>query len=311
VRCAKCGATFAPARPPAEADRPKDALVGKTLGGYQIVEEIGKGGMGSVYRAKQLALGRVVALKRLSTELTDEQFIMRFLTEARAAAKLSHPNVVQVYDVGRERGVHYIAMEYVEGRSLEARIKTDGAIEPREAVEIGIDVAKALACARMSNIVHRDIKPDNVLLSNAGQVKVADFGLAKVIDEPSLGFTQENSGLGTPHYMAPEQATDAKGADHRADIYALGATLYHALVGRPPFIGPSALKIVQQHEKETAIPPCEYNPDIPESLCNVLAKMMAKSPDDRYQEPEDVIRALKNVLGEMKAAEEQASAQEE
>ena len=314
VRCAKCGATFGikgSATPPSSA-APTDKLVGRTIGGYQIIEQIARGGMGAVYKAKQLALGRVVALKRLSTKLTDEQFITRFLREARAAAKLSHPNIVQVYDVGNDQGCHFIAMEFVQGRSLETQIKAEGALHPREAVEIAVDVSKALACARESNIVHRDIKPDNVLISEDAQVKVADFGLAKVIDDPMLdGATQEGLGLGTPHYMAPEQASNAKHADHRADIYSLGATLYHMLVARPPFIGLSAYQIVRQHETAEAVSPSEYNPDIPASLCDVIAKMMAKVPEDRYPEPQDLIQGLRNVLGELKVAEAQPNGQKD
>ncbi len=306
VRCAKCGTAFSakPSSPQPAAD--PDSLVGKRLGDYQVIALIAKGGMGAIYQAKQITLGRTVALKQLSRDLKDKQFVRRFMTEARAAAKLSHPNIVQVYDVGCERGVHYLTMEFVEGESVYAKLQRDGAFAPRRAVEIAIDVANALACARASNIVHRDIKPHNVLLSDNGQTKVTDFGLAKLIDDPATGATQEGLGLGTPHYMAPEQATNAKAADHRADIYSLGATLYHMLTGRPPFIGASAYQIVRQHETEQAIPPAEYNPDIPDSLCEVIAKMMAKSVDDRHQEPADAAQELKTVLGEIKALEAQA-----
>ena len=304
VRCANCNTSFAPGENTAKRQRPK--LVGKTLGNYAVLEQIARGGMGSVYKAKQLALGRIVALKRLSTRLEGGEFLQRFLTEAKAAAKLSHPNIVQVYDIGQEHGLHFIAMEFVEGQSLKTRIETKGALKPLEAVQIGIDVASALACARESNIIHRDIKPDNVLLSDQGHVKVADFGLAKLLDGP-LGddghLTQEGLGMGTPHYMAPEQATNAKDADQRADTYSLGVTLYHMLTGRPPFEGASAIETLRQHEMDTAVPPCEYNPDIPASLCDVLSKMMAKKPEDRYQEPKEVVEALGEVAKEITQAQ--------
>lgn len=288
--------------------------MGKTLGGYAVLEQIAKGGMGSVYKAKQLALGRIVALKRLSTRLEGGEFLQRFLTEAKAAAKLSHPNIVQVYDIGHEHGFHFIAMEFVEGDSLKARIESKGALPPLDAVRIGIDVASALACAHESNIIHRDIKPDNVMIGEKGQVKVADFGLAKLLGG-SLGddghLTQDGLGLGTPHYMAPEQATNAKGADHRADVYSLGVTIYHMLTGRPPFEGTSALDIVNKHGCETPVPPCEYNPDIPSSLCDVVSKMMAKKPEDRYQEPSEVLAGLEAVSKELEQAQEQTKSAEQ
>ena len=310
IKCAQCGTAFALGDEESRGERkPRATLVGKTLGGYKILAQIAKGGMGSVYKAKQLALGRVVALKRLSTRLAGEQFLQRFLNEARAAAKLSHPNIVQVYDIKQEYGFHFIAMEYVEGPTLRERIESGGAIRPLRAVEIGVDVAKALTCARESSIVHRDIKPDNVLLGETGQVKVADFGLAKLVDEAMVedgGYTQEGLGLGTPHYMAPEQASNAKAADQRADVYSLGVTMYHMLTGQPPFRAKSPLQIVRMHESETPAPPSEYNPDVPVSLCEVLSKMMAKAPDDRYQEPREVAEALEEVAKEMRWAEQEA-----
>jgi len=310
IECAKCGAAFAPGEgEPRGGKKSRSALVGKTLGGYKVLAQIAKGGMGSVYKAKQLALGRVVALKRLSTRLAGEQFLQRFLNEARAAAKLSHPNIVQVYDIKQEYGFHFIAMEYVEGPTLRERIESGGAIPPSRAVEIGIDVAKALTCARESSIVHRDIKPDNVLLGETGQVKVADFGLAKLVDEAMVedgGYTQEGLGLGTPHYMAPEQASNAKAADHRADVYSLGVTMYHMLTGQPPFRAKSPLGVVTMHQSETPVPPSEYNPDVSESLCEVLSRMMAKAPDDRYQEPREVVEALEQVAKEIQRTEQEA-----
>ena len=310
LRCVKCGTTFAATGSEgASPKRQKATLVGRTLGGYEVLEQIARGGMGSVYRARQIALGRVVALKRLSTRLVGEQFLQRFLREARAAAKLSHPNIVQVYDIGQDYGFHFIAMEFVEGETLKERVETRGALLPLEAARIGADVARALTCARESNIVHRDIKPDNVLMSLTGEVKVADFGLAKLVGDTvkdSLGDTQEGLGLGTPHYMAPEQASNAKAADHRSDMYSLGCTVYHTLTGRPPFDALSAYELVKKHETEAAISPCDYNPDIPASFASLVAQMMTKAPDHRPQEPREVVDGLEAIIKEIRRTEDHA-----
>lgn len=262
------------------------------LGDFELKKRLGKGGMGEVFLAHQISLDRVVALKTLSKELAKkEDFVKRFLREARSMAKLDHANVVKVYAVDSYRGIHFAAIEYIDGQSIQNWLDQIGLFSVGDAVHVAIVCATALQHAHEQNMVHRDIKPDNILVTRKGVVKVADFGLAKVMDE-DVSMTQSGTGLGTPLYMAPEQARNAKHVDHRCDIYALGATLYHLLTGKLPFRGDSALELIMAKEKGTYPNARSVRSEIPERLDLIIDKMMAKDPAHRYKSCAEVCRDL-------------------
>ena len=205
------------------------------LGDFELRREIGRGGMGKVYLAQQISLDRPCAVKVMSSELSQNPtFVERFIREARAMARLDHPNVVRCYAVGEERGKHYVAMELIDGKSMQDWLDDLGKLEVPDALLVTLICADALQFAHAKNMIHRDIKPDNLLVTRHGVVKVADLGLAKAIDE-DMSMTQSGTGLGTPHYMPPEQARNAKHVDSRCDVYALGSTLYHFVTGELPF----------------------------------------------------------------------------
>jgi hypothetical protein len=273
------------------ADEDKDPLLGRRIGQCVLQRKLGQGGMGAVYLAHHAGLNKPVALKILPEALAkNPDFIARFLREARLAARLDHPNVVQVYDVGQAEELYYISMGYVEGRSLDVRLKERGKLSANEALSVAKRVAAALDAARRLGITHRDIKPANILISKDGFVKVADFGLAK--ERASKGSISETGQiLGTPHYMAPEQA-EGKAVDSRSDLYGLGATLYHMLTGRKPFDGPTPLSVVVKALKDDPVPPRQIDPSIPEGVQNLVLRLMAKSPDARPATGEEVVRII-------------------
>ncbi|MEQ9407807.1 MAG: serine/threonine-protein kinase [Fuerstiella sp.] len=262
------------------------------VGDFELKRKLGKGGMGEVYLARQTSLDRLVALKTLSRELAKkEDFVARFLREARSMAKLDHPNVVKVYAVDSYRGIHFAAIEYVDGNSVQDWLDQLKQFPIGDAVHIAMVSAEALRHAHELHMVHRDIKPDNILLTSRGVVKVADFGLAKVIDE-DVSMTQSGTGLGTPLYMPPEQARSAKTVDQRSDIYALGATLYHMLTGQLPFSGGTTLELIISKESGKYEPARKLRPDVPERLDLIIDKMMAKDPKHRYADCEAVLKDL-------------------
>lgn len=266
------------------------------LGDFELKRRLGKGGMGEVFLARQISLDRTLALKTLTKELAkQEDFVKRFQREARAMAKIEHNNVVKVYAVDSFKGIHFVAIEYVDGESIQDWLDKLGQLSVPDAVHIAAVCAEALRHAHSENMVHRDIKPDNILLTSSGVVKVADFGLAKVIDE-DLSMTQSGQGLGTPLYMAPEQARSAKHVDQRCDIYALGATLYHLLTGQLPYNGDSALELIIAKEKGVYTSAKKQRSEIPERLDLIIDKMMAKNPDHRYKSCEEVVHDL-SALG--------------
>jgi serine/threonine protein kinase len=266
------------------------------LGDFELKRRLGKGGMGYVYLAKQVSLDRVVAVKTLTKELAkQEDFVKRFQREAMAMAKIDHNNVVKVYAVDSFKGIHFVAIEYIDGKSIQDWIDKLGQLSIPDAVHIAVVCAEALRHAHSKNMVHRDIKPDNILLTSKGIIKVADFGLAKVMDE-DVSMTQSGQGLGTPLYMAPEQARSAKHVDHRCDIYALGATLYHLLTGQLPYNGGSTLELIIAKEKGIYTSAKKQRAEIPERLDLIIDKMMAKNPDHRYKSCEEVVRDL-SALG--------------
>lgn len=262
------------------------------LGDFQLKRRLGKGGMGEVFLAHQVSLDRVVALKTLTKELAKQaDFVKRFQREARSMAKIDHNNVVKVYAVDSYKGIHFVAIEYIDGKSVQDWLDKIDQLSVADAVHITVVCAQALSHAHERNMVHRDIKPDNILLTSKGVVKVADFGLAKAIDE-DVSMTQSGTGLGTPLYMAPEQARNAKHVDQRSDIYALGATLYHMLTGKLPFTGGSTLELIIAKEKGTYTSAKQLKPEVPERLDLIIDKMMSKDPNHRYKTSEEVVRDL-------------------
>jgi serine/threonine protein kinase len=262
------------------------------LGDFELKKKLGKGGMGEVFLARQLSLDRLVALKTLSKDLAKrDDFVQRFQREARAMAKLDHANVVKVYAVDSYKGIHFAAIEFIDGRSVQDWLNDMKQLPVGDALHIAIICAEALAHAHEHGMVHRDIKPDNILLTSRGVVKVADFGLAKVIDE-DVSMTQSGTGLGTPLYMAPEQARDAKYVDHRSDIYALGAMTYHMLTGALPFNGKTALELILAKEKGSYPTAKSLRSEVPERLDLIIDKMLAKNPSHRYKSCAEIVRDL-------------------
>ena len=269
-------------------------LSGQTLGDYQLLRRLGHGAMAEVYLAQQCSLRRQVALKILKSELaSDENYVQRFHHEAQSAASLVHANIVQIHEVGRVGTVHYIAQEYVQGLNLRQYITRKGAVSTSMAVRIMRQVTAALHKAGEHGIVHRDIKPENIMLSTGGEVKVADFGLARATgDGSALELTQVGFTMGTPLYMSPEQA-EGRSLDPRSDIYSFGVTCYHMLAGRPPFEGDSALSIALQHARTEPERLETLRGDLPEWLCRIVHKMMTKRPEGRYQRASLLLRDLR------------------
>ncbi len=269
-------------------------LIGREIAGYKILERVGRGGMGTVYRAHQVSLDRDVAFKVLSPNLArDQEFIQRFTDEVRAAARLAHPNIVRALDVGHEAGIHYFAMEYMQGGSIDDAIERDGRIAPDRALPMLLDVARGLAYAEEQGIVHRDIKPDNLMLDEHGTAKIVDLGIA-CEQKGGRGADQSEGVFGTAHYIAPEQASGER-IDSRADIYALGATAYHMLTGHTLFTGDSEAEIRRKHIEEAPEPLEKAAPWVPKSLCAIVMKMLAKDPAERYGSARELIEALEGI----------------
>jgi len=272
-------------------------LSGRRLGDYQLLRRLGRGGMAEVYLAEQLSLRRQVAFKVLRSNLAlDAAYVRRFHNEAQAAAKLVHANIVQIHEVGCIDGTHFIAQEYVAGQNLKQVLTRRGSgLEAAPAANIIRQVAAALHKAAEQKIIHRDIKPENIMLAPSGEVKVADFGLARVVREgEAMNLTEVGITMGTPLYMSPEQV-EGKEVDPRSDIYSLGVTSYQMLAGRPPFDGETALAIAVQHLRNEAPRLEALRPDIPSGLCRIVHKMLAKNPQDRFQKPADVLKEMRTL----------------
>jgi serine/threonine-protein kinase len=266
------------------------------LGGrYELGEPLGHGGMAEVFRGRDTRLGRDVAVKILRSELaSDPTFLARFRREAQAAASLNHPNIVSVYDTGDGTGTPFIVMEYVEGRTLRDILRTQGRMLPQRALEITADVCAALEAAHEQGIVHRDIKPGNVMVTNNGTVKVMDFGIARAITASSSTMTQTAAVIGTAQYLSPEQAR-GEHVDARSDVYSTGCLLYELLTHQPPFTGDSPVAVAYQHVREDPTLPSVLNPDVEPAAESVVMKAMAKNPGNRYQTAaemrDDLLRA--------------------
>lgn len=267
-----------------------DLVNGTVIGGCRIESRIGQGGMGVVYKAHHLALDIPVAVKVLQTTSPMKNSEERFLREARIAAKLKNTHIVSVLNVGFEQNCHFIVMEYVDGESLQALLNRNGKLSINESVKIAVDIFGALQVAMTNGIVHRDIKPENILIDKEGTIKLADLGLARMSGDLSL--TQSNTTLGSPYYVAPEQAENPGKADIRADIYSMGCTLFHMLTGCTPYKGESIVEIILNHLNKPVPNAKELNNELPDSLCEVVYKMMQKDPALRYLTPSDAITAL-------------------
>lgn len=273
-------------------------LTGRRLGDYQILRKLGRGGMAEVYLAQQISLHRPVALKvLLPVYAGNENYVRRFLHEARAAAKLVHAHIVQIHEVGRVEGVHFIAQEFVAGKNLKQLLQARGKpLGAAEGVHLLRHVAAALQKAAEQQVVHRDIKPENILLTPGGEAKVADFGLARVaaVGTDQTSLTEVGVTMGTPLYMSPEQVS-GKTVDPRSDLYSLGVTAFHMFAGQPPFAGETQLAIAMQHL--SAQPPnlADLRHDLPPELCRMVARLLEKSPDARYASASDLLTDLRNL----------------
>ena len=271
------------------------SMIGKSLGNYQILEELGRGGMAVVYRAYQPSLNRYVAIKVLPPQLSfDQQFVDRFQREARAAANLRHPNIVVIHDVAHHDGTYYIVMEYLEGRTLRELVERTGPLPPQRAAHIVEQVAAALDYAHQRGFVHRDIKPANIFVGEGDRVTLTDFGIAKAASETEH-LTRTGTLMGTPEYMSPEQAEGGT-VDHRTDLYALGIVLYQMLLGHVPFRGTTPHAVLHDVIYEAPRRPRQLNPSLSPALEQVVLKAIAKQPADRYQRGAELVKDLRRAL---------------
>lgn len=274
---------------------------GRMVGEFRLLRRLGKGGMAEVWLAEQTSLKRNVALKFLRSDLnSDATYIRRFETEAKAAAGLNHPNIVQVYSTGVDGAEHFIAQEYVHGQTLRSLLQKKGPLDVSLALLIMRQTAAALQAAAERGIVHRDIKPENIMITRKGEVKVADFGLAQVsFGGEKLNLTQEGTTMGTPLYMSPEQV-HGKPLDHRSDVYSFGVTCYHMLTGQPPFNGDSPVAVAVQHINTEPTPLAQKRADLPKPVCDIIHRMMAKRPEDRYSSAQEVLADIRKVAKALK-----------
>lgn len=267
--------------------------------GYQIIEKLGKGSMGIVYKARQTSVDRIVAVKILLDALAqNKEFIKRFDREAKIAAKLSHNNVVNAIDAGEVDGHHYFVMEYVEGGTIKDPLDKNDIFEEKTALKIVMAVAEALAHAHQRGLIHRDIKPENIILTKDGNVKLADLGLARLTADEKWAMSEAGMAIGTPYYISPEQVRGQVDVDIRADIYSLGATLYHMVTGQVPYSGETAQEVMRKHvdKNVTFTPPDHINTKLSSGLGVVVETMMAKNRENRYRNPDDLILDLKCLL---------------
>lgn len=268
----------------------------EVLGDFELQRKLGQGGMAEVFLARQVSLDRPVALKLLSKEMAKKPgFVERFIREARSMAKLDHPNAVKAYAVDCAHDRHFVAIEFVDGQSMQSWMDQLGKLSIGDAIHIVLRCADALRAAHGLSIIHRDIKPDNILVTTKGVTKVSDFGLAKVVDDEDHSMTQIGTTLGTPSYMAPEQARDAKTVDKRSDIYSLGVTLYYFVTGKLPFVGDTIVKLMQAKEAGTYVSARKLNHEVSDKLDLIIGKMIEKEKKYRYANCEELIKDLKGL----------------
>jgi serine/threonine protein kinase len=265
--------------------------------GYELLEKLGDGAMGVVYKARQLSMNRVVAIKVLRPRLAfNDEYIRRFRREAQIAGKLSSNHIVQAIDTGENRGKHYFVMEFVEGYTIQDELDRGKVYKEQEALEIVAQVAEALEHARKRGLVHRDIKPDNIMVARDGTVKLADMGLARPTTDLEWAEAEAGLAIGTPYYISPEQVRGLKDVDSRADIYSLGATLYHMVTGNVPFPGKRREEVMLAHLKSELVPPDHINQELSGGLGEVVETMMARDRQQRYATPQDVLLDLRRLL---------------
>ena len=269
-------------------------MAGRVLGGrYTVQDKIGTGGMATVYRGVDEVLGRTVAIKTMLPQYAaDESFAARFKQEAQAAAALQSPYIVSVYDWGKDGDTYYIVMEYLRGIDLKSGIRRHGALDPQKVAQIGSQIAQALSIAHKHDIIHRDIKPQNIMVQQDGNIKVMDFGIARA---KNSHITTDNSVLGTAHYVSPEQ-TQGKDLGPTTDIYSLGIVMYEASTGRVPFDGDDAISVALKQVNEQPLPPSQINPAVDPSLEGIILKCMQKNPADRFQTADELGRVLRDYL---------------
>lgn len=265
--------------------------------GFQVLSKLGQGAMAVVFKAKQLSLDRIVAIKVLPKRLSENpEFVERFYREGRAAARLNHANIVQAYDVGESGGYHYFVMEYIDGKTIYDLIAEGKPIHEKEAIRVVIQCASALQHAHDQGLIHRDVKPKNLMLTKSGDVKLADMGLAREVGDYVTATAEAGRAYGTPYYISPEQIRGEINIDARADIYGLGATFYHMVTGRVPFDGTTPSAVMHKHLKEPLIPPDHLNKTLSAGVGEIIEVMMAKNPDDRYPSMAELIADMQAVL---------------
>ena len=264
--------------------------------GYQVLSKLGSGAMATVWKARQLSLDRVVAIKVLAKRYSENpEYVERFYKEGQAAARLNHPNIVQAFDVGEAGGYHYFVMEYVEGRTLYDDLAGGVVFDETEALRVILQIARALEHAHSQGLIHRDVKPKNIMITPDGTAKLADMGLARLAKDAQTAQAEAGRAFGTPYYISPEQIRGDVNVDFRADIYSLGATLYHLVTGRVPFDGPSPVAVMQKHLKEPLVPPDHLNTSLSAGLGEVVETMMAKDPTQRYASTSDLLLDLSAI----------------
>lgn len=285
---------------PRQAERLRQQLEaerqGQQIPGFKVLGKLGAGAMATVFKAKQLSLDREVAVKVLPRKFTNNpQFIERFYAEGRAAAALNHPNIVQAYDVGQAGDYHYFVMEYVEGRTVYDDIVKHKRFNEADALDIIVQVADALQHAHSKGLIHRDVKPKNIMISKEGIAKLADMGLARAMTDKEALEAEQGKAFGTPYYISPEQIRGEKDVGPPSDIYSLGATLYHMVTGNVPFDGKNPSQVMHRHLKAELVAPDHVNPKLSSGIAEVIEMMMAKSAKDRYQSCADLLTDLRAV----------------
>ncbi len=268
----------------------------RKIPGYQLFGRLGAGSMAIVYKGRQVSLDRYVAIKILPKKYCNmPKFVKRFYAEGRAAARLNHPNIVAALDVGRQGDIHYFVMEYVEGHTIYEHLVKDGPYSEPEALGIGIEIANALNHAHQAGLIHRDVKPKNILIAREGGAKLADMGLARAISDREAAEAEAGKACGTPYYISPEQIRGQVNIDYRADIYGFGATLYHMVTGKVPFEADEVAAILRKHLREPLLPPGQINPELSDGICQIIELCLAKDSAERYAATADLIEDLQAV----------------